>query len=291
MKFKTLILALGAGLLLGGPAFAICPTYTWTVNGNFQVQSGTTTDTGGNIWTWSLPAATPVIGNLSLTPATCSPSSIAFKGTASGIADINNATTATFAYTVNAASNTLIVEFAGDWPTCSGGTGFDDITSVKVDGTTSMVLLAKRATAVGQRFHYVYGLMNPPTGAHNITVTTSNPHGFRLTAADYANVSGFGATTTHDNGSCTGVDSTLTTTLTTTKANSVVMLSSIDYANNAAPTAGTGSTFRGCNNSANYVCHWDSGSAVAASGTAYSMTTNHPGGLQGVSHIAVELKN
>lgn len=218
---------------------------------------------------------------------------IAFKGMAIGNTfDINGATSKTFPYTVNAASSALLVELAGDGPACfNGGLGRDDITSVTYNGV-AMTLLAKRISNVWQRFHYVYGMMNPPTGVHNVVVSWTNVHDLRMNAADYSGVTGFGATTVNANNICSSGGTpanTLTTSLTTTAANSWIFLGSVCYANGGAPNAGSGAVFRG-SNAAGYMSVFDSGVPIATP-SSQSMVINHANSVQALSHIAVELKN
>jgi hypothetical protein len=215
---------------------------------------------------------------------------VEFKGTSSLSMDCNGCTSITGSY--NVTGNALLVEIASDSTVCFGQggptPGGPGLTSVMWNGTEALTLLGSRTSDMNQRPHYVYGRLNPTTGTHNIVVTWPNSHDLRMSASDYGNVLGFGAVTSNATG-CTGAPAALTTSLTTTAANSWIYLSSIDYSAGAFPNAGAGATLRGCN-AAGYICAFDSGGSVGASGTNYSMTTNYPAGIQGISHVGVELK-
>lgn len=77
---KTLLAAALALGLFTGAANAICPSYTWQLNDNFPAASGSSTDTNGNNWSWTLPQLTQSQGQLTLTPAVC-PTGFAADGT------------------------------------------------------------------------------------------------------------------------------------------------------------------------------------------------------------------
>lgn len=282
---RVIALAVVAGLSLLGTAQAACPTYNFQITGQFPAQSGTTTDGTGNVWTWGIPAATSAVSNLSLTPQTCGTPPITFDGAGATIfCDTSPCSTA---YTVNDTSNALLVNIGGDFGSCGSGSAADDLTAVTFDGVAA-TLRAKRVSNVNQRFQYVYGLLNPHVGAHTLQVSWPGAHKLRMNAANYGNVTGFGATAVHDHGAgnC-GVDTTLTTSLTTTAPNSWVYLGMIN-STNSGPTAGAGAVYRGP--ALDYVSNFDSGGPIATPG-AYSMTTNSSGSWQSMSHVAVELKN
>jgi hypothetical protein len=275
MMRKSVLGALAAMCAAGAPASA--QNLDWTV----------TRPPG---WEFSTPVLKD--GNVTFSVAPSSAAAlqpVTFKGVSATHFCNDPVTTCTWPYTVNSLSSALLIEVSGDAPACWGGTSYDDISGVTFDGVAA-TLLAKRVSNIGQRFHYVYGLLNPHVGQHTITVNSTNAHQFRTSAADYAGVSGFGATvvSAHPAGSC-AIDTSLTTILTTTAANSGVFLSA-NFSVNGSVSA-TGATLRGDPAASYYVWNFDSGAPIAASGASHSITVNAPGSGQSQSHIAVELKN
>jgi hypothetical protein len=240
-------------------------------------------------WEFTTPALKD--GNVTFSLVQSSPAlpPVTFKGVGATWFCNDPVKSCSWPYTVNSASTALLISISGDAPACWSGTSHDDISGVTFDGVAA-TLLAKRVSNIGQRFHYVYGLLNPHVGQHTITVNSTNAHQFRTSAADYAGVSGFGATVvnSHAAGSC-ATDTALTTALTTTAPNSVMFLSS-NVSVNGAVTA-TGGTLRGDPAVSYYVWNFDSAAPIAASGANHSITMNAPGSGQSQSHIAVELKN
>jgi hypothetical protein len=236
-------------------------------------------------WTLTNKAVTGTGFSFSIVPNAPPPAAIAFQG--QGTVTECETASCSATYTVNVASNALLVNIAGNQPACFSGSGVDDLTSVTFDGVAA-TLLAKRVDNIGQRFHYVYGLLNPHVGAHTVTVVRSGTSGLRFNEADYSNVSGFGAATPHDHGAANcGTDTTLTTSLTTTAPNSWIYLGLIN-STTSGPAAGAGLVYRGA--ALDYVSNFDSGGPIATPG-AHSMTTTSAGSGQSMSHVAVELKN
>lgn len=111
-------------------------------------------------------------------------SSIAYEGSADLSNNGGGASPYTHSYTVNAASNMLIVAFYGD----TVG-GHDDITGVTYAGS-SMTLVAKLSDAAQIRYLYIYALHNPATGANNVVVSYTSAHYIIMVGADYSNMSG-----------------------------------------------------------------------------------------------------
>src|SRR5882762_4594015 len=101
------------------------------------------TDSNGNTWTLHIPSTT-VIGTLTFIPA-ASHQPIAFKGQGGGV--FCDTSPCTFSYTVNSASNSLLVQVGGGYPPCWNATNEDDITSVTFNGVT-MTQLVKRANNI-----------------------------------------------------------------------------------------------------------------------------------------------
>lgn len=141
----------------------------------------------------------------------------------------------TASYTVGSGSNRLlVVAVAGDSST-------DKITGVTFNGT-SMTLANK---VQGGRWLYLFYLLNPDSGTHNVVVSASSADFILAAAADYIGVAQSGQpdnTTTAHKGA-TGSD-TLTATLTTVVDNCFTILASQGFSSGAAPLAGTGSLRR-----------------------------------------------
>lgn len=143
--------------------------------------------------------------------------------------------TLTSAYTCGSGSNTmLIVAFQGDQTN-------DDITGVTYNGV-AMTLVNKTHSA-GDRWVYMYYLLAPASGSHNVVITSTNSHYLLALAADYIGVKQSGQP---DNNAINHKDApgsdTLTTTLTTVADNCFTILVGGGF--NSAPLAGTGSLRR-----------------------------------------------
>src|SRR5207253_2335194 len=126
----------------------------------------------------------------------------------------------------------------------SGGAGADDIIGVTYAGFP-MTLAVKLASATIGSYIYLYGLMNPPTGANNVVITAASTHQIWAGAASYLGVNQIGlveAVTTNQ-GASTAVTS-LTTTLTPWEAECWTVLVESTYDGGTPPVAGTGSTRR-----------------------------------------------
>ncbi len=90
----------------------------------------------------------------------------------------------TVAYTVGGGTNRyLVVPVEGD----VSATGADDSTGCTYNGT-SMALIGKSVATTGNRFQYVYGLVAPTSGTHDVVCSFTSTHYILMGARDYAGV-------------------------------------------------------------------------------------------------------
>ncbi len=184
-----------------------------------------------------------------------------------GSADLgNNGGSGTFtgAYTVGAGANRLLVVcFEGD---VSGGA--DDITGVTYNGV-SMTLVDKRDAGGAGRITYLYFLLGPASGTHNVVITSTASHMLIPVAADY---SGVKQTSQPDNSTTnsTTYESNLTTVLTTIADNCWTILGSISL---LSQSAGAGSTRRVEGATYDEPDIFDSNGVITPAGS-YSMRTD-----------------
>ena len=104
-----------------------------------------------------------------------------FDNAADGGNNGGSTTSLTYSYTVGTNSNRiLLVNVVGD-------VSADDISSVSYAGA-SMSLITKVQTP-GDRWHYLYYLLAPASGTHNVVVTAASSHYLISEAASWYNVS------------------------------------------------------------------------------------------------------
>lgn len=185
------------------------------------------------------------------------------------------ATSLTFSYTV--AGDLLVVGVEGD-------KNSDFISGVTYN-TVAMTQAAKRAAnGTFTRWLYLYYLIGPATGAHNVVISASSSCDFILgLAADYSGVKATGqpdATATNNNGTTV---STLASSITTVADNAWAVLLESGY-NGDAPSAGAGATFRVTDAAFQTIGLFDSGGVITPAGS-YSMTTNRSSPSSGLSHV------
>jgi hypothetical protein len=163
---------------------------------------------------------------------------IAFDAATDG-GKVNPATSLTFSHTCTGSLGLLVVGFSGD-----NFGGADDVSSVTYN-SVAMTLAQKITSATGgDRITYIYYLLGPATGAHNVVITCSSSHLIQGGAVSYTGVKASGqpdATTTNFSST---VATTLTTSLTTANDNSWCVLIHGGYDGGSAPTAGAGTTRR-----------------------------------------------
>ena len=174
-------------------------------------------------------------------------------------------------YTVGSGANRLLlIGFEGDIT----GSGADDITGVTYN-SVSATLLAKVTTGTSgsNRYHYLYGLLAPTSGANTVQITSTSNHYLMACVVEYSGVSQFGlpdAIITQDPGV---IANTSTTTLTTVANNCWAVLFSEQFSSggNPPPTAVSGATFRGAE-----PAFFDSGGPISPA-ASYSMVISTVG--------------
>ena len=189
-------------------------------------------------------------------------------------ADIGNGlsvSSLTKSYTSGSGSNRLLVlGVVGD--------GTSDLITGATYAGTSLTLIDKQFPTNGastHRWHYLFYLLAPATGANNFVISASSSCDVITgTAGDYTGVKQSAQPDAHNkqyNGS--GSPTSLTTSVTTVANNDWAVLFELG-ANSptTAPTAGTGATRRAFDGTYFASGLFDSNGAVAAG--SYSMTTN-----------------
>lgn len=181
----------------------------------------------------------------------------------------------TAAYTCTGSNLILLVGFQGD----SGG-GNDDITGVTYNGV-SMTLVQKQ-TGANTRMSYLYRLVNPATGSHNVVINCTNNHFLIAGAVSYTGAAQSGQPDNSNTGQSTSVTS-YATSLTTVADNCWVVL----WAGANIIAAGAGCTSRAVDAA---FASWricDSNGVVHPAGS-YSMTTTNGSATFG-NHIMASI--
>jgi hypothetical protein len=190
---------------------------------------------------------------------------IAFDAATDGGNNGGTTNSLTFSHTCTGSNLILFVHFQGD---AIGGA--DDITGVTYNGTS--LTLALKTGLGNNRFSYVYYLLSPSTGAHNVVISCTANHYIIGTAASYTGA----AQTTPDNtavgGSVNASDLTCTTSITTVADNCWVFLGETSYSDQNAPVAGTNTVRRTYGVAFGEPGTFDSGGVVHPAGSL-SMTT------------------
>jgi hypothetical protein len=205
---------------------------------------------------------------------------IAFDAATDG-GSTNSATSWTFSHTVGVGSNRLlVVSVLGDVVS-----GANDITGVTYAGQAMTLATSVQTGSGANRKTYLYYLLNPPTGANNVVITSTTAHFLGGNAASYTGVKQTGqpdATVSHGG---SGSLSSFTTSITTVADNSWAILVENSYTANNPPTAGTGLTRRVFDATFGANTIFDGNGAITPAG-AYSMTTSRPSSVDTINHIA-----
>lgn len=177
----------------------------------------------------------------------------------------------TTAYTVGSGSNRVL------WVAFLGDMALDLASTVKYN-SVSMTLAVKLdpTIAFGNRWTYLYYLVAPASGNHNVEIVFTAPSYILALCADYQNAAQSGqpdATNTHSD---TDGGSSTTTTLTTITDNAWGLMVSSGYETNNAPSAGAGAMRRTFDAAFGTIGLFDSNGAIHPAG-AYNMTWTYPG--------------
>lgn len=149
-------------------------------------------------------------------------------------------TNLTFSHNCGAGTDRILfVHFNGD-----SAPGNDDVTGVTYNGV-ACTLAQKYGPDAADRWLYVYYLINPSSGANNVSITTTNAHNISGGATHYTGghqASQPDALAT--NVAASGSDTSLTTSVTVATDQSWIALIEGSYNANNPPGAGTGATRR-----------------------------------------------
>lgn len=195
-------------------------------------------------------------------------------------------------------SNSLTSSFAGgtgsnliDFYGIVGDTfgGHDDITSVAFNGTNAtFVCKITSGTTSPNRFAYLYVLVNPSSGTHNLVVSCTNSHYILAGAVRYSGAKQSGQPD-NSNPTISGTASnSYGSSLTTVADNSWVVCFAAGYDNGNIPGAGTGSTRRCYEGAFGTWGFFDSNAVITPAGS-YSMTTTYTVATNPIVHLMASI--
>jgi len=187
----------------------------------------------------------------------------------------NNGGTAnnwSFSHTCTGTNLILFVGFCGD----SGG-GADDVTGVTYN-SVAMTLIQKNVGAAQDRFTYLYYIVNPATGAHNVQINCTASHYILAGSASYTGAAQSGQPDNSNQQQSASSATTLTSSLTTVADQcwNALLHGSYGGGSSNSPTASTGSTRRAVEAAFGSWGLFDSNSAKTPAGSV-SMTTTQAG--------------
>lgn len=184
--------------------------------------------------------------------------------TAAGTAWVNMGTSYSFSHTVGSGSDRLLLVWVGN------GSTADTVSAVSYNGV-SMTLSKKQARSDNALYGYVWYLVNPDSGAHNVTITHSSAETFANSGAASFTGCYQGAPEATTGGNPTATS--LTLTVTTTSDN--CWLFGGFYASGATMSAGSGTTFIGTSTGTTISAHSNGAKTPAGS---HSMSASGGGG-------------
>ena len=156
---------------------------------------------------------------------------ITYDNSADGGNNGGSTTSLTYSYTVGSGSNRLlVVNLIGD-------TSADDISSVTYAGTP-MTLVGK-VQAPSNNWQYLYYLLNPSSGSHNIVVTAGSQHYLISQAASWYNVKQSAQPDASTTNTAAAASTSITTSLTTVATGSLVVQGLWSYGHLAAGAGAT----------------------------------------------------
>jgi hypothetical protein len=213
-------------------------------------------------------------------PFAVSSDSIAFVGAADG-GDVVSASGMTYSYVCGSGSNRLLVVNA------TGDVTSDIVTGVTYGGV-SMSLVGKHyGGGGGDRWQYMFELLNPASGANNIVISASGTcDRIMSVAADYSGAKQSGQPDASITNGSAGGSGTLTTSVTTVADGDWVVLCETGFnVDQSPPGVGAGSTLR-VTGSFGSLAIFDSNGPVTPAGS-YSMTTlrSLAPGTSSISHV------
>lgn len=197
---------------------------------------------------------------------------IAFDAATDG-AFVNPATSHTYSHTCTGSDRALFVAIVGDFADVVTGVTYAGVSMTRID----------EVRVGSDRYVYLYGLLNPASGANNVVVSASASIFLLGVCSSYTGADTSGSMPDASNtNSVTGGPTTLTTSVTTVADNCWSVLAA--YAVSASNmTAGTGSTERKEDTTFHRLTIYDSNAAITPAGS-YSMTCDSNSG-DGIGHV------
>lgn len=162
--------------------------------------------------------------------------------------------------------------------------GADDVVSVTYNGV-AMALLAKNLTGMNR---YLYRLIAPAAGTHDVVITTTGGHTIFGGAESYTGADQTSQPAAVTNSSASGATSLLTS-VTTTVNNAWTTVFEGSYNGNPEPGAGTGSTKREADAAFGTWGFFDSGAAISPAGSTSMTTTRTSATDREIGHIMVAI--
>lgn len=202
-------------------------------------------------------------------------SDLAFDAATDGGA--NAGTSLTFSHTCTGDERLLHVGFV--W-----STGDDDVVSVTYNGV-AMTLVAKNLTGMNR---YLYRLIAPAAGTHDVVITTTGGHTIFGGAESYTGADQTSQPAAVTNSSASGATSLLTS-VTTTVNNAWTTVFEGSYNGNPEPGAGTGATKREADAAFGTWGFFDSGAAITPAGSTSMTTTRTSATDREIGHIMVAI--
>lgn len=150
--------------------------------------------------------------------------------------DEQTGTSATVSHTVSGSDTVLFVGFS------TSSTSGDIATGVTYNAV-SMTQVVKVDTVITGRFTYIYGLLNPATGANDVVISISESKTIRSASVSYTGVDQGQTLTDITDTDQAGTGTTTTINMTTTSDNSWGFM--VVKADNGTIAAGSGTTLIG----------------------------------------------
>ena len=140
---------------------------------------------------------------------------ITYDNSADGGNNSGSTASLTYSYTVGSGANRLlVVNLIGD-------TTADDISSVTYGGTA--LTLVRKVHVPANNWQYLYYLLNPSSGSHNIVITAGSSHYLISQAASWYNVKQSAQPDASTTNTAAAAVTSVTTSLTTVASGSLVV--------------------------------------------------------------------
>ena len=180
--------------------------------------------------TWSgQGTASSIMASFSL--ASNGTAGITYDNSADGGNNSGSTASLTYSYAVGSGSNRLlVVNLIGD-------TSVDDISSVTYGGTA--LTLLRKVHVPSNNWLYLYYLLNPSSGSHNVVITAGSSHYLISQAASWYNVKQSAQPDASATNTVAAATTSITTSLTTVASGSLVVQGLWSFGHLAAGTGAT----------------------------------------------------